>query len=290
MPSSATTELYSLSLHDALPIWSVCWPATATRLGCGPRPRRWPRRPCRRCARPPPYRGERTESGRTAAVAAAVRQRRRARASRPARSEEHTSELQSQFHLVCRLLRPPSSTLFPYTTLFRSGQCVGQPRPRGWAAGPDPDVGRAALVAAARARHRTEGNGPSRAGRPRWQRRFVNVGELERRGRRDRKSTRLNSSHSSISYAVFCDHRALLSFPTRRSSDLVSVLASHGHAAGLRAQTPTLAAPPLSPLRAPATVPRGTDRVGPDGRGGSGGSSTSASSSVAAGEIGRAHV
>src|SRR5689334_1091022 len=34
------------------------------------------------------------------------------------RSEEHTSELQSQFHLVCRL--PPTSTLFPYTTLFRS--------------------------------------------------------------------------------------------------------------------------------------------------------------------------
>src|SRR5207253_644844 len=41
-----------------------------------------------------------------------------------ARSEEHTSELQSRGHLVCRLLlvlrRPPSSTLFPYTTLFRS--------------------------------------------------------------------------------------------------------------------------------------------------------------------------
>src|SRR5687768_710873 len=39
-----------------------------------------------------------------------------------ARSEEHTSELQSRLHLVCRLLlsRPPSSTLFPYTTLFRS--------------------------------------------------------------------------------------------------------------------------------------------------------------------------
>src|SRR5689334_4831402 len=58
------------------------------------------------------------------------------------RSEEHTSELQSQFHLVCRLLlekkitiyssclpasfvilrfrRPPRPTLFPYTTLFRS--------------------------------------------------------------------------------------------------------------------------------------------------------------------------
>src|ERR1035438_7760703 len=42
-----------------------------------------------------------------------------------ARSEEHTSELQSLRHLVCRLLlekirRPPRSTLFPYTTLFRS--------------------------------------------------------------------------------------------------------------------------------------------------------------------------
>src|SRR5437870_3477220 len=40
-----------------------------------------------------------------------------------ARSEEHTSELQSRGHLVCRLLlvrRHPASTLFPYTTLFRS--------------------------------------------------------------------------------------------------------------------------------------------------------------------------
>src|SRR5687768_12336401 len=38
------------------------------------------------------------------------------------RSEEHTSELQSRLHLVCRLLlrHPPRSTLFPYTTLFRS--------------------------------------------------------------------------------------------------------------------------------------------------------------------------
>src|SRR5437868_6959155 len=38
------------------------------------------------------------------------------------RSEEHTSELQSRFDLVCRLLlvEPPQSILFPYTTLFRS--------------------------------------------------------------------------------------------------------------------------------------------------------------------------
>src|SRR5688500_16772470 len=39
------------------------------------------------------------------------------------RSEEHTSELQSPCNLVCRLLpRPPRSTLFPYTTLFRSAR------------------------------------------------------------------------------------------------------------------------------------------------------------------------
>src|SRR5438034_1289566 len=39
--------------------------------------------------------------------------------------------------------------------------------------------------------------------------------------RKDRKSTRLNSSHTVISYAVFCDdHLDLHSFPTRRSSDL----------------------------------------------------------------------
>src|SRR5204863_218775 len=40
---------------------------------------------------------------------------------------------------------------------------------------------------------------------------------------RDRKSTRLNSSHVEISYAVFCAHRARHSFPTRRSSDLMMV-------------------------------------------------------------------
>src|SRR2546430_5183499 len=62
--------------------------------------------------------------------------------------------------------RPPRSTLFPYTTLFRSR----------W-----PDRLRTRHAAAA-AVHR----------------------HAHRRERRDRKSTRLNSSHSQISYAVFC--------------------------------------------------------------------------------------
>src|SRR5437870_706718 len=44
-----------------------------------------------------------------------------------ARSEEHTSELQSRGHLVCRLLRRPRSPLFPYTTLFRSGSLRAVP-------------------------------------------------------------------------------------------------------------------------------------------------------------------
>src|SRR2546430_3296665 len=68
--------------------------------------------------------------------------------------------------------RPPRSTLFPYTTLFRSLLTW-----HGW-----------------------------------WMRQHARVlrGEVEQRveaaeaSRRDRKSTRLNSSHSQISYAVFC--------------------------------------------------------------------------------------
>src|SRR5437588_5592302 len=59
--------------------------------------------------------------------------------------------------------RPPRSTLFPYTTLFRSRRCGGRRR-------------------------------PNRRGGDRGR----------RRDGLDRKSTRLNSSHTVISYAVFC--------------------------------------------------------------------------------------
>src|ERR1039458_1943204 len=135
------------------------------------------------------------------------------------RSEEHTSELQSLRHVVCRLLleknkidpnrfrylhsswkiaqtidkgdekakadvvyaargcvifpgrffflmirRPPRSTLFPYTTLFRS--------------------------------HPGRGNS--------WRCSFWAMDTRRPRSSKDRKSTRLNSSHLGISYAVFC--------------------------------------------------------------------------------------
>src|SRR5258707_3969586 len=85
--------------------------------------------------------------------------------------------------------RPPRSTLFPYTTLFRSG---------GDAAGRHVDV----VEAGSLERNRIGDGVPRRkpvvapivAGR-----RAFDGGR-----RQDRKSTRLNSSHANISYAVFC--------------------------------------------------------------------------------------
>src|SRR3712207_7081643 len=80
------------------------------------------------------------------------------------------------FFLMIR--RPPRSTLFPYTTLFRSaGRPIAVDRVR--------DVPQAA-------------SGAGRAGARLLPRRPRRTGAL------DRKSTRLNSSHANISYAVFC--------------------------------------------------------------------------------------
>src|SRR5690348_17936192 len=84
------------------------------------------------------------------------------------------------------LRRPPISTLFPYTTLFRSrGARLRDRRPHGGAV-PAADAGKRTH----RASHRHHPAAAAARG--------------EARLRRDRKSTRLNSSHPSISYAVFC--------------------------------------------------------------------------------------
>src|SRR3712207_8175437 len=87
--------------------------------------------------------------------------------------------------------RPPRSTLFPYTTLFRSPQ--------------DLRLGRAP----GRAQAEREWAGDEPADRPRRGRlralprqRAASHGGLA--ADQDRKSTRLNSSHANISYAVFC--------------------------------------------------------------------------------------
>src|SRR2546428_3630390 len=78
--------------------------------------------------------------------------------------------------------RPPRSTLFPYTTLFRSGN-VWSGRAR-----------RSTTNQALGAGGGPDGRGSTRQLAPRDGRKLG----------RDRKSTRLNSSHDQISYAVFC--------------------------------------------------------------------------------------
>src|SRR3712207_8485899 len=72
--------------------------------------------------------------------------------------------------------RPPRSTLFPYTTLFRSRVDGVHAREEGEDAGQEHEDAEARLRLAA----------------------------VVRAEREDRKSTRLNSSHANISYAVFC--------------------------------------------------------------------------------------
>src|SRR3712207_7848333 len=85
--------------------------------------------------------------------------------------------------------RPPRSTLFPYTTLFRSL--------------PSEDLERVERLAGRLDEHLEEPERPSLVHGDVW------TANVLARGDRiaaflDRKSTRLNSSHANISYAVFC--------------------------------------------------------------------------------------
>src|SRR5256885_9112570 len=86
------------------------------------------------------------------------------------------STFRSFFFFFLMIRRPPRSTLFPYTTLFRSPELVE--------------------VAPAQPEH-----APLRLGVRRERRRPA---QAVAPGGEDRKSTRLNSSHLVISYAVFC--------------------------------------------------------------------------------------
>src|SRR3712207_6922538 len=93
--------------------------------------------------------------------------------------------------------RPPRSTLFPYTTLFRSHRDVldvdRTVLHAGAAGRAVPDLGR---------RDDTAEQVALRAEAPAVARRVLTLADLA--GEEDRKSTRLNSSHANISYAVFC--------------------------------------------------------------------------------------
>src|SRR3712207_8348004 len=93
------------------------------------------------------------------------------------------------FFFFLMIRRPPRSTLFPYTTLFRSrGRELLRLRVPVL---PVPD----------RCRLRRGGDLADRRARPAL---FAWWGAVAGRRRPDRKSTRLNSSHANISYAVFC--------------------------------------------------------------------------------------
>src|SRR3712207_8653052 len=94
--------------------------------------------------------------------------------------------------------RPPRSTLFPYTTLFRSGPLVVQHLILGMNAHINLDLGVAAATVAPTPEE-LQSLKPDFMTINALLGRLFAVVELE-----DRKSTRLNSSHANISYAVFC--------------------------------------------------------------------------------------
>src|SRR3712207_8440007 len=97
--------------------------------------------------------------------------------------------------------RPPRSTLFPYTTLFRS--VAVQPQRGGEAVEDVGDLARRVGVVARRDRRvRGEDGTPARRLARVLGRHAAVLLRVPPRG--DRKSTRLNSSHANISYAVFC--------------------------------------------------------------------------------------
>src|SRR3712207_7498566 len=97
-----------------------------------------------------------------------------------------SARLRVFFFLMIR--RPPRSTLFPYTTLFRSTACAEHAI-----------IVLGDTLAAEKARTL----GATRDG---FARRMMQtaLGARKLHGNADRKSTRLNSSHANISYAVFC--------------------------------------------------------------------------------------
>src|SRR3712207_7061655 len=100
------------------------------------------------------------------------------------------------FFLMIR--RPPRSTLFPYTTLFRSREqyATSEDEADRWYS--DADNNRRPPELLPRDEVARAINSEVKAGR----------------GSPDRKSTRLNSSHANISYAVFCLKKKKTTYPT----------------------------------------------------------------------------
>src|SRR3712207_8033751 len=89
--------------------------------------------------------------------------------------------------------RPPRSTLFPYTTLFRSHDVPGLQMPR--------DTSSLAASLGTRQKEILGLVGEGLSNAQIAERLFLSESPIRQQ---DRKSTRLNSSHANISYAVFC--------------------------------------------------------------------------------------
>src|SRR3712207_9030309 len=99
--------------------------------------------------------------------------------------------------------RPPRSTLFPYTTLFRSGD--ERRTQHLWRGALQGHVDRTWIARVATREHRQGGAEIFDAARERAEREHglaCHARVVRGKRRRDRKSTRLNSSHANISYAV----------------------------------------------------------------------------------------
>src|SRR5690554_4257453 len=224
MPSSAssTSVLYTLSLHDALPIFSsiaILLSFRTIKTFSPDAPRLFkPSKAIPPVKEPSPIIATVFIFSPCKFAAFAI-----PNAAEMLRSEDHTSELQSRPHLVCRLLLHPLpfSTLFPYTTLFRSFRQLQF------------------YYRLGQLKHFRQ----THLGYLSLQKQFLQLKNhrqllqqclffrlvnllllqfLTQPKCLDRKITRLNSSHVRISYAVFCfiHFRSLHSFPTRRSSDL----------------------------------------------------------------------
>src|SRR5207244_11747410 len=99
------------------------------------------------------------------------------------------SSVSPRFTLLSPTPPPPRSPLFPYTTLFRSRV---------------PDSVRIRPFPGSRRRRDSESSRDARRGRRRRRQDRAPRHPARGAGRADRKSTRLNSSHQIISYAVFC--------------------------------------------------------------------------------------
>src|SRR3712207_7916830 len=101
--------------------------------------------------------------------------------------------------LLLMIRRPPRSTLFPYTTLFRSRVArmqVTEPRTVVTIHGAFQAICRQGLLRAALAMFQSAPQ--------------ISHSQKGLRRHQDRKSTRLNSSHANISYAVFCLKKKIL--------------------------------------------------------------------------------